>query len=92
MQPKSTKIISIILLFFVVICLSSCDKVPHVTEHCSHEVVIDKAVPATCTETGLTEGSHCSLCNTVLVKQQVIPAEGHSNYEYDFDIVNWLPW
>lgn len=88
MQPKSTKIISIILLFFMVICLSSCDKVPQVTEYCSHEVVIDKAVPATCTETGLTEGSHCSLCNTVLVKQQVIPAEGHSSEEYDFDIEN----
>ena len=43
-----------------------------------HIEVIDKAVEATCTETGLTEGKHCSVCNTVLVKQNVVPAKGHS--------------
>ena len=32
---------------------------------------------ATCTETGLTEGKHCSVCNTVLVAQTEIPALGH---------------
>ena len=43
-----------------------------------HTEVIDSAVPATCTETGLTEGKHCSVCNTVLVKQDVVDALGHS--------------
>ena len=43
-----------------------------------HKEVIDNAVPATCTETGLTEGKHCSVCNTVLVKQDVVDALGHS--------------
>ena len=43
-----------------------------------HKEVIDSAVPATCTETGLTEGKHCSVCNTVLVKQDVVDALGHS--------------
>ena len=43
-----------------------------------HTVVVDKAVEPTCTETGLTEGSHCSVCGTVLVAQQVIPAPGHT--------------
>ena len=42
-----------------------------------HTEVIDNAVPATCTETGLTEGKHCSVCNTVLVKQDVVDALGH---------------
>ena len=33
---------------------------------------------ATCTETGLTEGVKCSVCNTVTVAQEVIPAKGHT--------------
>ncbi len=43
-----------------------------------HTVVVDEAVEATCTETGLTEGSHCSVCNEVLVAQEVVPAKGHT--------------
>ena len=42
-----------------------------------HTEVIDAAVEATCTETGLTEGKHCSVCNTVLVGQTVVEAKGH---------------
>ena len=42
-----------------------------------HTVVTDKAVEPTCESTGLTEGSHCLVCNTVLVEQQVLPASGH---------------
>ena len=43
-----------------------------------HIVVIDKAVEPTCTETGLTEGSHCSRCGDVLVKQVKVNALGHT--------------
>ena len=38
-----------------------------------HTPVADPAVAPTCTETGLTEGSHCSVCGKVLVKQKKIP-------------------
>ena len=38
-----------------------------------HNVVTDKAKPATTTETGLTEGKHCSVCGKVLVAQEVTP-------------------
>ena len=43
-----------------------------------HTEVTDAAVAPTCTETGKTEGSHCSVCNTVLKAQEVIPALGHT--------------
>ena len=43
-----------------------------------HTEVTDAAVPATCTEDGLTEGSHCDVCGKVLVAQTVVPAKGHT--------------
>ena len=43
-----------------------------------HTAVTDAAVAATCTETGLTEGSHCSVCDEVLVAQETTPALGHA--------------
>ncbi len=42
-----------------------------------HDTVIDNAVEATCTKTGLTEGQHCSRCDDMTVIQQEIPTLGH---------------
>jgi len=61
---------------YCTVCDKALEKV--VMDNTSHTVVTDKAVNATCTDTGLTEGSHCSVCNAVLVAQKVIPAKGHS--------------
>ena len=38
-----------------------------------HTEIIDSAVPATETSTGLTEGKHCSVCNSILILQNIIP-------------------
>ena len=48
-----------------------------------HTAVTDAAVAPTCTESGLTEGSHCSVCDEVIKAQETIPALGH-------DIVNGI--
>ena len=42
-----------------------------------HVSVTDEAVAPTCTETGLTEGAHCSRCDAVLTAQKTVPALGH---------------
>lgn len=43
-----------------------------------HTVVIDEAVEPGCTTTGLTEGSHCSVCHIVLRPQEIVAAVGHT--------------
>ncbi len=43
-----------------------------------HRIVVDEGKDATCTESGLTEGSHCEICGEVIKAQEVIPAKGHT--------------
>ncbi len=44
----------------------------------SHTEVIDKAVAATCTATGKTEGSHCSVCKKVIKAQETVAMKAHT--------------
>ncbi|MCQ2486074.1 MAG: leucine-rich repeat domain-containing protein, partial [Clostridia bacterium] len=41
------------------------------------DAVTDASKAPTCTENGLTEGTHCSVCGAVLTAQEVITASGH---------------
>ena len=45
-----------------------------------HTPVIDPAVPATYDHTGLSEGSHCSVCGKTLVEQEIIPVLKTNEY------------
>jgi len=42
-----------------------------------HTETVAKAVAPTCTQTGLTEGTRCSVCKASIIKQEIIPANGH---------------
>ncbi len=59
---------------------SECDEIKDIQEIVAkgHTAVVDEAVAPTCTETGLTEGSHCIVCNEVLKVQKELPAIGHN--------------
>ena len=75
----------------------SCHREYGETDPDNHQPEIDKAVAPTCTQTGLTEGSHCvrevtirgnkRTCNKTIVEQQVVKALGHTfeNYTYNND-------
>lgn len=43
-----------------------------------HTEVTTKGYDATCTENGLTDGVHCSICNEVLTPASVIESKGHT--------------
>ena len=43
-----------------------------------HTIVVQPAVEATCTSTGLTEGKHCSKCQYVFTVRQKTPKKAHS--------------
>ena len=44
----------------------------------AHTEVEIPAVAPSCTETGLTAGKKCSVCGTVTVEQETVPAKGHT--------------
>ena len=52
----------------------------------SHNEVTDYGKAATCTETGLTDGLHCSVCQKVLIVQSEIPKTNHE-YNESYKVV-----
>ena len=55
-----------------------------------HREAVDKAVEPTETAPGLTEGTHCEVCETVLVKQEEIPAAGTVEPEIPAEVLAFL--
>ena len=64
----------------VTVTCKNCGKVisTEVIEATGHTEVIDPKVDPTCTKSGLTAGSHCSVCNAVLIAQETIPMVDHN--------------
>ncbi len=50
----------------------------------AHVEIIDNAVSATCTKTGLTEGKKCSVCGTITVVQQTVAKKSHIDNNGDY--------
>lgn len=50
-----------------------------------HTETVDRTVTATCTQTGLTEGSHCSVCGAVLSAQEIVEKIEHTPSEWRID-------
>lgn len=59
-------------------CDKYCNICMAIREVKEHVAAVVDAVPATCTSTGLTEGSVCSVCGEVLVAQTVTPVAAHT--------------
>lgn len=56
----------------LITALSACTDVS-----CNHIKVTDPKIAPTCTEDGLSEGKHCSLCSEILVPQKILTKLGH---------------
>ena len=51
-----------------------------------HTEEVDKGKAPTCTQTGLTEGKHCSVCQTILLAQEKIPKSEHTYGEWRISV------
>ncbi|MBQ8399005.1 MAG: leucine-rich repeat protein, partial [Clostridia bacterium] len=59
-------------------CTLCGEKEEEPTKKAAHTEVTLPAVAASCSKTGLTAGTQCSVCNTVLQKQEIITVKDHT--------------
>ena len=52
-------------------------------EALGHAIVIDAAVEPTCTKSGLTEGSHCEVCDEIIIPQKDISKLEHTKGKWE---------
>ncbi len=60
------------------VCTRCGETIERVIPATGHTEEVLPGTPATCTETGLSDGVRCSVCDAVLVAQETIPAKGHT--------------
>ena len=66
-------------------CLTCSETKVDAIEAVGHSEVKDPSITVRCTTDGLTEGSHCSVCDEVLIPQYPIPALGTHKYNDDYE-------
>ena len=76
-KPTCTEEGSYDNVVYCTVCEKELSREKVTVEALGHDEKIDEAVEPTCTETGLTEGSHCERCKEVLVAQTVVDALNH---------------
>ena len=76
----------VMTLAIAIVAFTACDLFNTDTP-CTHEgtVAILEAVAPTCTESGLTEGSYCTACNTVIVAQETVDPAPHDMVSQGYD-------
>ena len=63
-------------------CEAEMSRTPVTVTAPGHTPVTDAAVAPGCVKTGLTEGSHCSVCGEIITAQETVAATGHSFGEW----------
>ena len=82
-MKKLSLLILLLSLLCCVVILTACDTTtPSVQCAEGHTPVTDAAVAPTCTEPGLTEGSHCSVCRAVITAQEKVAPTGHTKGDW----------
>ena len=63
---------------YCAVCNAELSRVNTVVSALGHTEVTVSGITPTCTESGLTAGKKCSVCEEILVAQETIPAIGHT--------------
>ena len=59
-----------------------------IEKHKSHDnIIIDTKIEATCKDTGLTEGKHCTVCNEIIIPQTEISKSTNHTYTDKYDAI-----
>jgi hypothetical protein len=69
------------------VCTVELSRASETIEKLPHTEVFSEAEAATCINTGLSAGSHCSVCNKVLISQEITPTVDHNYADGDKCVV-----
>ena len=77
-SPSCTENGSYDTVVYCTVCDTEISRVNNIVSATGHIDMIITGYSATCTESGLTDGIKCYVCNGILTEQSKIPANGHA--------------